>query len=426
MSLKTSLFLILLTGLAASCSSTKRHAHASYKGEDPGLADISLFGYQLYESDDISTPGNLWELNATAQANLMEILDRRFADNESFIRALNNNYFPEQSSMPESTYTRKNLRLVLSVSKNRDYYSVGRGKNSGHPAADRIEYLRISLSLPEGSGLKFTGWNRFTSEYADIEVADISFNRSLDLSLGAGIVEDNHIRRTSDAGIKTSLSQKEEQSLRYRYLKLNGMISESSMEIEEEGTREIDLTGNVTADVSVSFGAFPERIFIPLFSEDDTAKTVSLMAFDTHVPAMSGKATPVSATLEMDFVYRHVASGSDTFQEWDDDVEYYTGTVKKEITLLDTYDYLPPFHTIGIPQSGKNITVRDRSGRSYALKFSNYSNAVSFHEWLTGCAAVNENEGLTAGRYELWFNGRQMQSKDINGSLKVMPCYNIQ
>lgn len=431
MSLKTSLTMILLTGLAVSCSTTKRHAAASYKGEDPELADISLFGYQLYETDNISAPGNLWDLNATAQANLMEILDRRFADNESFIRALNNNYYPGQGIMSENTYTRKNLRLVFSISKKRDYRSVGRKSRAGHPAAGRIEYLRISLSLPDGSGLKFTGWNRFTSEYANLELADISFNRSLDLSLGAGIVEDENVRRSADADIKASLSQKEEQSLRYRYLKLNGRISGSRIEIEEEGTRETDLTGNVTADVSLAFGSFPERIFIPLFSEDDTgtAKTVSLMALDTQVPAMAGRAAPVTATLEMDFVYRHVASGSDTFQEWDDDVEYYTGTVKKDITLMDSYDYLPPFHTIGIQSPGRQvIMLKAGSGKSYSLKFSNYNDARAFHEWmLKKAAACDDDLPLTAGEYTLYLAGRALSTGIVKShtDLTVLPCYEL-
>ncbi|MGM0463659.1 MAG: hypothetical protein ACQEQW_03275, partial [Bacteroidota bacterium] len=124
---------ILVTGIA--CSSLKRHAAAEYKGEDNSLATIDLFGYDLYEQGDISGPGNLWELNATAQANLLEILDRRFPENESFIRALNNKYISAGVGGDNEDYINKNLRLVLSVSKKRDYSSVGRTGRAGHPAA---------------------------------------------------------------------------------------------------------------------------------------------------------------------------------------------------------------------------------------------------------------------------------------------------
>lgn len=217
--------------------------------------------------------------------------------------------------------------------------------------------------------------------------------------------------------------------MRYRYLKLNGMISGSRIEIEEEGTREIDLTGNVTADVSVTFSAFPERIFIPLFSEDDTAKTVRLMAQDTRVPAISGKAAPVTATLEMDFVYRHVASGSDTFQEWDDDVEYYTGRVKKEITLLDTYDYLPPFHTIGIQSPARQIIMlKNGNGKSYSLKFSNYNDARAFHDWLLRVAAADkDNLPLQAGEYTLHLGDKALTSGLLKekAEMAVLPYYKL-
>ncbi|MDA3833264.1 MAG: hypothetical protein PF495_07685 [Spirochaetales bacterium] len=426
------IILIILTAILVSgiaCSSLKRHAAAEYKGEDNSLAAIDLFGYDLYEQGDITGPGNLWALNATAQANLREILDRRFPDNESFIRALNNKYISAAGRPDDAGYINKNLRLVLSVSKKRDYRQVGRKSRAGHPAAGRIEYLRISLSLPDESGLKFTGWNRFTSEYADLEVGDISFNRSLDLSLGAGISENEKVRRSADADIKAILSQKENQVVRYRYLKLNGRISGSRIEIEEEGTREIDLTGNVTADVSLSFASFPEKVFIPLFTGDskDKTETLTLMAIDTRVPLITHAPAPVKAILEMDYVYRHVAEGSDTFQEWDDDVEYYTGKVQREITLLDINDYLPPFHTIGVQSSpGEIIRLKSGTGKYYALKFRDYDQASSFHEWLLRKAsACDEMLPLRAGQYTLHLGGKALTPGLIKekAGLAVLPYY---
>ncbi|MDZ7738325.1 MAG: hypothetical protein U5K32_04470 [Bacteroidales bacterium] len=420
---------ILVTGIA--CSSLKRHAAAEYKGEDNSLAGIDIFGYDLYEQGDISGPGNLWELNATAQANLLEILDRRFPDNDSFIRALNNKYISAGGRADDDGYINKNLRLVLSVSKKRDYSSVGRKSRAGHPAADRIEYLKISLSLPDESGLKFTAWNHFTSEYADIEVGDISFNRSLDLSLGGGISEDEKVKRSADADIKASFSQEENQTLRYRYLKLNGRISDSRIEIEEEGTREIDLAGNLTADVSLSFASFPEKVFIPVFSGGDKDKTESLTLVDrdVSVPLITHAPAPVTAILEMGFVYRHVAGGSDTFQEWDDDVEYYSGTVKKEITLLDINDYLPPFHTIGVQSApGEIIRLKSDSGKIYALKFRDYNQASSFHEWLLREAgACDDNQPLRAGEYTLHLGGEALTPRLLKekAGLSVLPYYEL-
>ncbi len=419
------LIVFLVTVIA--CSSLKRHAGAEYRGEDPSLADIGLFGYKIYESDELSTPGNLWDLNATAQANLLEILDRRFSGNESFLKALNNRYTTEITGI--GSYTNKNLRLILTVSKKRDYRSVGRNSHAGHPAADRIEYLRIRLRLPQDIGLQFTNWNRFTTEYADIRVAGVTFNRSADLSSEAGITsEEETIERNANAGIKASVSQKEEQTVKYRYLKMNGKLSDKIMEIEEEGTREIDLTGNIITDVSLSFSGFPEKIFIPVYNkEENDLVSVQLMETDIMVPRLTGMTKPVMADLEMEFVYRHVSSGSDTFQEWDDVVEYYTGTVKKEIKLLDKYDYLPPFHCIGIQSSEKEIiTVRSNSGKSYALIFGNYAEALGFQEWLLVRAGnINKEMPLINGDYSLWFRGEKLSpgKLQIISGLKVLPYY---
>ena len=425
MSKKTLLTVIIIFFMSVACSSLKRHKSASYKGDDSSLADIDLFGYSLYDPGEINAPGNLWNLNATAQANLLKIFDRRFTDNESFIRALNNRYITGNSIMPETTYTNKNLRLVLTISKKRDYRSIG---NKGHPGADRIEYLKISIILPDSLDIEFTNWNRFNTEYADIEVADVSFNKSIDLSADAGISAGNNVERTANTGIKGSLSHKEDQFVRYRYLKMNGKLDRKRVEIEEEGTREIDLTGNIIADISLAFSSFNERVFIPVYDrgkEESTAGKMTLMPIDAIVPAIASAAAPVRAILEMEFVYRHVSSGSNTFQEWDDAVDYYTGKVQKEITLLDIPDYLPPLHTIGIQGKERDILrVKTEGNKYYALKFRTYEEAVVFHEWLMlGADSKERDDTVKAGEYSLYLGTKELKPGMIQDNLTVIPYY---
>ena len=101
----------------------------------------------------------------------------------------------------------------------------------------------------------------FTTEYGSIDIADVSFSRSLEIDASGLLLSDKkETGRELSAGGKSSASRREDQEIKYRYLKLNGRINNNEIEMEEEGTREIDLTGNITADLSLEFEKFPEMI----------------------------------------------------------------------------------------------------------------------------------------------------------------------
>jgi hypothetical protein len=318
--------------------------------------------------------------------------------------------------------------MVFTIRKKRDYSVLKGGTLSGNfSPADRIEYLSFSLKIPEDYRLHFTEWNRFVTEYGEIEIGDISFTRNLDLEM-EGTVTDQ-----VDMGGTGSLGRTEDQEIRSRYLKLNGSISENTIEIEEEGTREIDLTGNVTVDVSVEFSPFPEKIAVPLFSRAlqsgaDTTDVAALRFLDVLVPRMEEIPDTIYGTLELYYVYRHVRSGWKTFQEWDDHVEYYTGSIRKEIPLFHRQDYVPSFYCIGTEgQDRKIVKIRTGQERTYPLQFRSYSDASRFLDWLRGYSASGEIPGdeITIGHDTLVFDGIFLTGERVTleRGLKVMPVY---
>jgi len=415
--------LFLLTG----CTSLKRYSSATYKAVDNTLVEMDLFGYQLIPSGIFPAGKNLWELSASAQTRLIQILDARYPDNTQFIHALNHEYLTEEA-VPCYDYTRKKLRMVFTISKKRNYTVLKGNSLSGNfSPADRIEYLKFSLKIPDNYNLRFTEWNRYATEYGEIEIGDISFTRSLDLEAEASATGQ------VDLGGTGSLGRSEGQEIKSRYLKLNGSISKNTIEIEEEGTREIDLTGNVIVDVSVEFSAFPERITIPLFSlkartGEDTSRVAALQFMDVLVPRMEEVPDTIRAILELDYIYRHVRSGWKTYQEWDDHVEYYTGSIRKEIPLFHREDYLPVFYCIGTDR-GERRTVKIRSapGQTYPLQFRSYSDASRFSDWLTDYSASAGTAGdeITIGKDTLVLDGIPLTRDRVARGyrLKVMPVY---
>lgn len=409
-----SLLLFAITG----CTTVKRFKTADYKGEDNSLVDVELFNTRLSGEPVVVQEKNLWTMSANAQTRMVQILDERYPDNEQFLGAVSGSFGANEVQVQE--LTRKDLRMVFTISKNRDYSKLNDALGRFSPA-DRIEYLRLSLEIPDSYNLRFHEWNRYVTEYGEIDIADVSFSRSLELSLDG-------IPGSTDMGSDAALGRNEKQVVSKRYLKLNGSISDHLAVIESEGTREVDLTGNVIADVSMVFDGFPEMVVIPVFSDSGVgggaAEVVALKFIDVVVPAMDDAPDTLYAILTLDYIYRHVQSGWKTFAEWDDKVEYYQGNVSKKVPLFLKNDYLPRLFCIGTDQGGKSaLKFRKSPGKEYLLQFRDHLDASRFLEWLRNPARM-QADPVFIGSNKLLYKGDPVTPGEVVGNqLKVLPVY---
>ena len=401
------------------CTTVKRFRTVSYKSRDDTLVDLDLFSTQLTRDEAGPAGGTLWDLSAGAQTQFVQILDRRYPNNGQFIEALGREY-PEAWTLPFDDLTEKKLRMVFTIRKRRDYTNLNDPSGRFSPA-DRIEYVTFRLILPVTGPLRFTRWNRFATEYGDFEIADITFSRNL-------LLEAEGELAGADISSRGTFSRNEEQVMRSRFLKLNGAMDDKWIEIQEEGTRETDLTGNVMADVALSFEGFPERITVPVFTANDPDSSRSpefktLIFNEVLVPRMENVPDTIKATLQMEYIYRHVQSGWKTYQEWDDKVEYYSGKVEKEVPLFTRRDYLPEFFCLGTGMSENDtIKVMGMNAKVYPLQFVSYRDASNVLDWLLN----QEGEGqLEVGRYTLLYKGAPLGAETLTGNkkLRVMPVY---
>jgi hypothetical protein len=299
------------------------------------------------------------------------------------------------------------------VNRKRDYPRIN--DPAGHfSPADRIEYLKLTLEIPEENKLKFTRWNRYATDYGELEIADVSFSRSLELDATGD-------PRGVDVGARASLNRSEKQLIESRYLKLNGRLSDSQLVLEEEGTRETDLTGNISANVSLEFEGFPERVVVPFFS--DSGELV-IQFSDVLVPALEWVPDTLFATLSLEYIYRHVQSGWDTYAEWDDQVEYYQGMARKRVPLFTKADYLPGFYCIGEDQEERDaLKIKTGNGKEYLLQFLDYPAANRFMEWLIH-PGRDPLRPVFIGSDQLVFKGKAVNPAGIlQEQLKVMPVF---
>lgn len=418
--------------LLVSCTTVKRHNKVVGVEVVPAAktpkVTMELFGTKVDAAAETDPSKSLWDLQAEGQAELIKSLNGRYAENEKFSAILNEKYLkPKEKAV--SDYTAKDLKLIFSIAKNRDY-KVLSNDNRNFTLADRIEYLKFKITIPTTLPLVFVKWNKYATEYATVDVADMTFSNSFEVagSLGQSTSVTNE-KTTEDAGKVTNVgsltpsvsgkgtfSRTETQKVRYRYLQLNGSINEKEIRIEEEGMREIDLSGNVAADISLKFDETTQTLvqvsgYKSAAGAFQTPNLLKASLREVLVPILNRLPATIDATLEYEYAYRHVEKKDETFYEWDDQVKYFTGTVTKTIPILKQRDYLPGFYQIA--KVGEDALAAGNRTRlvlldnvttsSYELLFATKSAADEFWDWLLKYqpAAGQSGSPIVIERYQL-------------------------
>lgn len=220
------LFCIFIVDCTTSTSLT-RFRSAEYKGEKDSLVEINLFGTKI--SHDYGSPKDgLFKLSDRGQAAFINAIDKHYSDNGSFLSSLKDLV---TTGGPVTDYANVDLKMIFTISRNEKYDTIGL-RNGNFPPADRIENLKFSLQLRPDAHLKFTKWNKFSTEYDTFDIAEMTFSKSLEKggAMGGGISG-----ITAAVSGKAITSTEEKQNIRHRYIQLNGSISDSKLEIKEEG-----------------------------------------------------------------------------------------------------------------------------------------------------------------------------------------------
>jgi hypothetical protein len=434
--LKMKTFYTLLTAgiliLNCSCStSLRRYRSTAGTGNDSTLANAELFGVRL---DPLSVQKNgktLFDLTADAQSQFIKIMNVRYPENGRFLKSLNYDFLTAEGQNEPADYISRDMRLVFSVS--RKYEQDAKDPGPQISPADRISYLRLSLIIDDPV-LSFSGWNLFTTEYGSVDIGNVSFSNSIGSVFSLSVpVKQTDSKGTASAELSTQKSRKEDQQVRYRYLKLNGKLNDSVIVLEEEGTREIDLAGNIIADIALKFRTDEELVTCIKNLNDSAgrANPPSRLIVEESValvPGIENVPKPIGAKLVFDFTYRSVISGGRTFPEWDDRVRFFSGHREKHIILLKPSDYVPSFFCLGStgPESGKNFVYTERAdGKSVKLVFKSYGEANAFYSWLKEWCGKNEGKNISLGGRLLKYGPDDLTLEEIRDVHKigVIPCY---
>lgn len=430
----TMIGIAIVAVLLTSCRMTtmKRYNSAAFGGIDNTLAMMKLSSAKIEPISDKDESKTLWELSGEGQQQLIRSLDLRNIENSEFIESLNNKYLKQEEGPLTIDYTSKELKMIFSLEKLQDYSKLGSISNVNFSTADRIESINFTLTIHDSIPLTFKKWNKYNTEYGAVDVGDLSFSKSLSATAGYGTSsaatnEDrkgsefeftdaiNAITKTPSISATGAISLTEAQKVKYRYVQLSGIIADKKMQIREEGMREIDLAGNINADVSLKFGELHEIIFNVSSLRDvkgDFSKVSNLKLKTVNVilPALTDVPDSIIGKLKLDYVYRHVYSGAETFYEWDDKVRYYKGSTESSELLFKKADYLPKLFFIGkIGQQSLNMLYKTKfmikQNNTFAmLRFASLREAEDFRLWLTNYSDVpyGNNRAIKWGINELY------------------------
>jgi hypothetical protein len=396
--------LIVYSFWMTGCTTVKRYKQVENTTKEAPVVEDSLpydeshLKVAMRISDTrIATPEekpgskSLWDLQGPGQKELLRILSKRSSDNDKFSDAINNKYMKDDDDdNPVIDLTKKNVRIVFTISRWHPYELIN-DNTAGYSLADRIEYIKYRLELNDPhSSLQFTNWNKYSTEYGSIDIADMSFQQSLTVSGGIGDSATGYNLSASGSASKT-----ENQKIQYRYVQLNGSLGKKFIELESEGTREIDLSGNTIVDVNMKFDPAPEYVFSLKKDKDADGNYLlpgkaALKATLALIPN-DAALHDIHASLQYNYAYRHVVKGEKTIYEWDDRVKYFTGTVTKPVTLLRVRDMIAPFACVKLAgdhqRDDKNfIAIKDMVGGGAVheanLAFPDKTAAEAFIRWL--------------------------------------------
>lgn len=433
-------------------TTVKRYRTVKYQNYKDSLntvpfVDISVFSSRIENKKTSDNSKSLWDLDGEGEAKLLEILHKRNDSNEAFITTLEKKYLKPKNNLI-TDFSTQNLRLVLSISKNRNYG----GLKSTFSLADRIEYLKIKIKNNDAN-IHFTKWNKFETEYGTLNIGDVTFNESVTLSGGlnasrtttkanstASATDSSSFGTTAvvtpSATISGTNGIQEVQKLGYRFLALNGKIASDSLVLEQEGIRDIDLAGNIILDVEIKFDVLSTETFFQFEGFENLKKgnqkisrlEVKLPEYRNLTKSYLAQEEEIRLPIEYNYVYRHVTNskGAKTFYEWDDDVVYYEGKKEKiDNLIMRQKDYMPQIYYVGMENETENtigLFFRNKlDGEFDNIQSLNLEELRSFIGFLQQKSLEIKEDGqakaIEFGNFELVYK----EEKDWNSSKPFIP-----
>lgn len=403
------------TGLLfTNCGTTlKRYNSMEESDVNNNLVKISVLPVIISETSQTTTSKTAFDLSERGQAAIFGN-----KNNEQLFEILNSKFQERQQARPTTIdLTTKNIRITFSISREVSF------DKKNFSAFDRIENLKYSFEMGSAINpdIKFTKWNKYTTEYGTLDIGTLEFNQTFSGNLDAtGELGANYTSKSSDStsessttlGPKVSVagkvgytrSKKENQDIKQKFIQLTGEFGKRGFSIHQQGNRETELAGNVNIDLTISLPKDEMMVhsFTNLFDNKlnkQEAKDVGLIQTRYYIPDMRKLDSGVTGRFKFDFAVRNIVKRSNTFPEFDDKIKYITGHNEKDIILIDKDDLSTTTYFLDLANNPLQLNG------SETVHFLDFEKALEFKTWLLQTITkVDDNGVIEISNYTISFD----------------------
>lgn len=366
----------------------------------------------------------VYDLTGEGQKAYIKVIGEKTKnDIGQFTDAMNQKFFEDEDNSGIEDISQRKLHIVFSVSQ-KDFYQLFPQKFS---LGDRIEYLKMTLTLDTPYVFKFSNWDQFNTQYGQYNIAGRSFTGTKEININPSIPFTAGALSLGSLDKKSELTESD--SLKRRFVLLNGVLQDDSLTIEQSGTPEINLTGNSSTDVTMDlrssdFSKDITQSFV--FDNLKTKKGFSApkdVGISKDVIIYPQLSKDITANLTCTYSYRHIiyGHGDDTQAESDDDIQYYHGTTNSQkIILINKDEITQQLPRWGILIGNNSLMAHDTIElKDEELLFSTFSDADNFLEWLLYTRRSVKSGTVTIDKYQ--FITKDIDDKIFYFNKKIEP-----
>jgi hypothetical protein len=264
-------------------------------------------------------------------------------------------------------------------------------KRGFHPA-DRL--VRTEIEIAPELNFRFADFVAAATAYSSINIETLGATRTT--SSGVEIDPKLPVAILGSAKLTagTSNSYTDQASVSAQIEQLTVYKRDQNLVVYRESERGIDLTGSTLVKLSLKSckGAFDEQwVVADLKLFDDHGKPVAAdQASITLKPARFTHANPFKVKATLHYILRHVLSGQETYSENDDKVQFISGTVSQEFTLVNASNL--EVHRWQLQHDGpiQLIGVAGPFGHAVPFSFIDLDDAHTLERWIemTGAKSI--------------------------------------
>ena len=378
----------------------------------PGNADLVSVTAFVSSVRKKKATRTVFDLESRAQAAYVERVADYLKDTKSpsqLAAALGAPIAPSPKASVELDRSLRQKQVVLSV------------ETGTMRPASRLMQTTATISL-QGAA-KFRSWNRLATEYGTVDLGALTFSQDNKFTLAAELAAPQ-VKELSglQAGAEVNRSLVEVQQLSRRYRVISGTLKEGEARLTRVGVPGIDLSGNTVVDLNLEVVSDTTAVyrFASLFTGGNANPGDKVKVRLQRIRYARDACTPITATVRLDYLLRHVEEGHETHIESDDVV-----VIRRRFAGHSSYDStnktatFAPFEFVPAQELEESVFVlRDHSTRE-----------VVEIDTVTKPVTVNFDSHAEAEQFLLWLKakkGDSVQSLDLYlGGVKIDSTANL-